>query len=1020
MYSDAIFYVDDGSVSGSPGSDAVRATLSGVVFANPSGETVRGNKVAHGLIDGAVVTVSGCTSAYANDRWKVLVFDADNFDLVGAFWSLFTGADVTGDVVPAGGSSWSDAWATVAGAVSQTPVLPSFLSPPEDLTDWEDYPPSSIQTSTRVQPGDVVRLAKTSPPTSIGNALWSAGPVPNAKVMESSTNATPIVVTVAAHGFVTGQIVRISGHTVNTRANGTPRVTVLSADTFSLQDPVSGADIVGNGVGGGTGRVRVIDAQVVELTAAENANISRCETAWSVQSGFIETLSATPTFDGTGYTAGDMLTILTGSADAVAEVLSVTTEGPVVSVGSSVSGGSGYSDGDVVVLMGGGNNCQCSLSGPFEPRNVTLMIPGSNYAPGYYSFTGGSGFGGLIEVVSVDAGAVLTVSLATQSVLGGYTPSAGKSTSGGTGTGCTLDITDTGDGGTATLTTGALGKQGDGFTRYTVGLPAGAIALVAFQIITLTDLSAYQELSFWLRTETVGGIATSAFRLCLCSDFKGDNPIDIIDIPATTVLNRWIPMSLPRTGGGNLGASIRSIALYSNTGSIDGDGLQLDCIVAAKAGGLCLRSTISQSGLATPASSGTPAPVYLIDAIDGPLVFLGSTPTASIAPWNVVKLGHVGETETVVTYQRRGIAASPASVTVSGAAGRLITFSGGWDTASTVKDGETVHDGITGVGAGLSITGQYIGVDGFTFQRYDRGMVISGALAHGNVLAYASFIGITGTAIRLDYAHQNTITRCAIFSAAVGIDFENCSGNVVGLLQAALQCAIGVRFSFGSARNVVSAARLHDCWIGCWTSGDENLLSDATFVACFFGVRLENNVNLGRRLAFNACDFDVLPWLAERYQRTRFQVEDYANTGQSRSFERGAEIASLATDRPGGSGLMWRTSFPIYSWYERPTDDPVLLPVAKVPLVSGVTVSIEAIVRKSHASNVAASLQCVGGQIAGIATTLSATATASTEWQVLTLSLTPTAAGVVGIILSTSRLATGAVGYVDIDHLTIA
>lgn len=68
----------------------------------------------------------------------------------------------------------------------------------------------------------------------------------------SSTNATPIVVTTAvAHGFTTGDIVYVDGITTGTSGNGVWAITAASGSVFSLTDPVSGANAVGNGVGSG-------------------------------------------------------------------------------------------------------------------------------------------------------------------------------------------------------------------------------------------------------------------------------------------------------------------------------------------------------------------------------------------------------------------------------------------------------------------------------------------------------------------------------------------------------------------------------------------------------------------------------------------------------------------------------------------------------------------------------------------------------------------------------------------------
>lgn len=66
----------------------------------------------------------------------------------------------------------------------------------------------------------------------------------------SSTNATPIVITTAVnHNLSTGQSVVVTGHNVNTAANGTWVIDVTGATTFSLRSSV------GVGVGAATGTV---------------------------------------------------------------------------------------------------------------------------------------------------------------------------------------------------------------------------------------------------------------------------------------------------------------------------------------------------------------------------------------------------------------------------------------------------------------------------------------------------------------------------------------------------------------------------------------------------------------------------------------------------------------------------------------------------------------------------------------------------------------------------------------------
>lgn len=67
----------------------------------------------------------------------------------------------------------------------------------------------------------------------------------------SSTDATPIVVTKASHGLTTGDQVLIFGHTTNVAANGIRKVTVVTANTFSLQSIDDGTNIAGSGAGAG-------------------------------------------------------------------------------------------------------------------------------------------------------------------------------------------------------------------------------------------------------------------------------------------------------------------------------------------------------------------------------------------------------------------------------------------------------------------------------------------------------------------------------------------------------------------------------------------------------------------------------------------------------------------------------------------------------------------------------------------------------------------------------------------------
>ncbi len=82
---------------------------------------------------------------------------------------------------------------------------------------------------------------------------WSSGVLQRASnhiQIVSSTNATPIVVTVEKpHGYSNGAKVRISGHDTNSTANGNHTAQNVTAKSFELESAV------GNGVGGRQGIV---------------------------------------------------------------------------------------------------------------------------------------------------------------------------------------------------------------------------------------------------------------------------------------------------------------------------------------------------------------------------------------------------------------------------------------------------------------------------------------------------------------------------------------------------------------------------------------------------------------------------------------------------------------------------------------------------------------------------------------------------------------------------------------------
>ncbi len=67
------------------------------------------------------------------------------------------------------------------------------------------------------------------------------------QVVTNATNASPIAVTVTAHGYATGQMVRIASVGGNTNANGDWTITVIDPNTFSLNGSTGNAGYTSGG-----------------------------------------------------------------------------------------------------------------------------------------------------------------------------------------------------------------------------------------------------------------------------------------------------------------------------------------------------------------------------------------------------------------------------------------------------------------------------------------------------------------------------------------------------------------------------------------------------------------------------------------------------------------------------------------------------------------------------------------------------------------------------------------------------
>lgn len=250
------------------------------------------------------------------------------------------------------------------------------------------------------------------------------------------------------------------------------------------------------------------------------------------------------------------------------------------------------------------------------------------------------------------------------------------------------------------------GARKDGTNCQQIAIAAGfTTGKAAYFATGALDLSAYQQLTFWIR-QTAGTVAVEGdYTLRLCSDTAGATVVNEFPIPPIPVTNKWMPITVDLSTA--LGASIGSISfgVLVDRAAVT---FQLDNINA------CLPSTGAYLSLNTLISKNTNSHPWLgIQSINGTSVILDQGPNRTLDTSGTFPT-YNGTTETVPLYFRLPISTGGAPLTSTavnqyagstGADGNPVTISGGWnDTDMSTQTGDTYLDGINGNGLGISWT----------------------------------------------------------------------------------------------------------------------------------------------------------------------------------------------------------------------------------------------------------------------------------------------------------------------------
>jgi len=607
---------------------------------------------------------------------------------------------------------------------------------------------------------------------------------------------------------------------------------------------------------------------------------------------------------------------------------------------------------------------------------------------------------------------------------------------------------------TSTITEG---KEGSYSMSFSFDAAVQTSTMQAYYQISDTDFSAYQKMSFWIYNQ--GAVTAGTLRIALCSDTAGATPVDYFDIPANPSTSQWMPLTLTKSGGGNLGASIQSIALYTNS-AVTGLASKLfyvDDFIACTTSGLNLQSLISKNTLEQSSTSSANygnEGWYGIQSINGVTVMLDTkTDTKANDGQGYTTSGTSPETvntfirETIKTDMVQNNNTSVQEVKDSGTLGNDIEFQGGYNTSDSTQDGETFFDGLNGYGEGLIFTGKkYVTLNRLNFYRYYDGLKFYNktyniTATHLSNISNNSYAGIIfnseaannrlvyiGNANNNNnygiyfesgcYGNQLTTINNANGNNQAGIAFSSAGNNFIGTLTSTSNNKLyGVYFYYGGNNiiNTLTRADDNDVYgIYFYYQADNNLIrslsttgNNTSSIGTFRGGKnFIGDATLNEGTKFTADTY--------LYGDTRVSINNIG--GYSNILTDGGTIVSQDATA-GGTGLEWKFS---------PTDTsrdiyyPLKLSIAKIAVVANKAVDVSAYFKKSHATDIEGYIVCRGGQLAGIASDIKTVIPSDTNRNSVALaSMTPTEAGVIEIEAWAYWVANAADETVIVDDITV-
>lgn len=299
--------------------------------------------------------------------------------------------------------------------------------------------------------------------------------------------------------------------------------------------------------------------------------------------------------------------------------------------------------------------------------------------------------------------------------------------------------------GECTLTHTTTRRQGSNAVQITKATAFNPSTKIAYKALgSSQDFSEYQCLNLWIRNSVA--LTNNMWIICLCSDTAGNDIVDSFPLcngetttgegsknPAIPSTNRFVPLVIKKSGGGNLDRAIQSVAIYSGSSPMGAGNIIIDNIFASKTGDLNLQSLISPQGLAQGNTEQWYAIRYINETeieIDG--WDINGAPGVGTT-YGFVSLTSTNYSNPVETYARETIKPSgnilvaatsstaihtlPNYTTIPG---QYMLIEGGYDTTD-IQNGETFLDGLNGWGYNINVSGSCFKFNHINCVRYYYG-----------------------------------------------------------------------------------------------------------------------------------------------------------------------------------------------------------------------------------------------------------------------------------------------------------